>query len=37
MYLLHNAYVMIIMTCYVMVGSELCEREMLCYTWYVFF
>ena len=27
--MLHKAYVMIIMTCYVMVGNELCEFDML--------
>ena len=32
-YLLHNVCVMIIATCYVMVGNELCECEMLCCTW----
>ena len=36
-HLLHNACIMIIVTCYVMVGNELCECEMLCCTWDLLF
>jgi len=32
LYLLHNVCVMIIVTCYMMVGNELCECETLCCT-----
>ena len=32
MYLLHDVCVMIIVTCYVMVGNDLYECEMLCIT-----